>query len=223
MSDEIMLPGMEELATGVDARPGEFDMRDEKIYTAERLFKQHKRVFNSAAQLLFQNGLSERSVSAALYLSVNTVRAIRDMVIKSQSGESQAAAAAFFLRNKASRARKVLQLRALEVIQDRLEDDKKCKEIGVNELLSVIKTVDTLEGQTPEAKKNVRDGVEVGEIIDVVDVFDEAINGLNEGENPRAADSVADSAADGEFSGGPGADWDAPECSTESSSRVNFS
>lgn len=219
MSDEIMLPGMEELATGVDARPGEFDMRDEKIYTAERLFKQHQRVFQSAARLLFNNGLSERSVAAALYLSVNTVRAIRDMVLKSQSGESQAAAAALFLRNKASRSRKVLQLRALEVIQDRLEDDKKCKEIGVEELLSVIKTVDTLDGQAPEAKKNGRNDVEVGEIIDVVDVFDEALNGLNEGENPRARES----AADGRENRGPGADREAPGCSTENGSCVNFS
>ena len=215
MSDEIMLPGMEELATGVDVRPGDCDMTDEKIYTAERLFKQHKRVFQSAARLLFSNGLSERSVAAALYLSVNTVRAIRDMVLKSQSGESQAAAAALFLKNKASRSRKVLQLRALEVIQDRLEDEVKCKEIGVEALLSVIKTVDTLEGSS-ESKKN---SAENGEIIDVVDVFDEALNGLNEGENPRAVDS----AADGGFSGGPGADREAPECSTESSTRVKIS
>lgn len=215
MSDEIMLPGMEELATGVDVRPGDCDMTDEKIYTAERLFKQHKRVFQSAARLLFSNGLSERSVAAALYLSVNTVRAIRDMVLKSQSGESQAAAAALFLKNKASRSRKVLQLRALEVIQDRLEDEEKCKEIGVEALLSVIKTVDTLEGSS-ETKKN---SAENGEIIDVVDVFDEALNGLNEGENPRAVDS----AADGGVSGGPGADREAPECSTESSTRVKIS
>lgn len=215
MSDEIMLPGMEELATGVDVRPGDCDMTDEKIYTAERLFKQHQRVFQSAARLLFSNGLSERSVAAALYLSVNTVRAIRDMVLKSQSGESQAAAAALFLKNKASRSRKVLQLRALEVIQDRLEDEEKCKEIGVESLLSVIKTVDTLEGHS-ENKKN---SVDEGEIIDVVDVFDEALNGLNEGENPRARGSVAD----GGNSGGPGADRDAPECSTESSFRVKNS
>lgn len=219
MSDEIMLPGMEELATGVDVRPGDCDMTDEKIYTAERLFKQHRRVFQSAARLLFSNGLSERSVAAALYLSVNTVRAIRDMVLKSQSGESQAAAAALFLKNKASRSRKVLQLRALEVIQDRLEDEEKCKEIGVESLLSVIKTVDTLEGQTPDAKKNGRDDVEVGEIIDVVDVFDEALNGLNEGENPRARGSVAD----GGNSGGLGADRNAPECSTRSGTRVKIS
>lgn len=219
MSDEIMLPGMEELATGVDVRPGDCDMTDEKIYTAERLFKQHQRVFQSAARLLFNNGLSERSVAAALYLSVNTVRAIRDMVLKSQSGESQAAAAALFLKNKASRSRKVLQLRALEVIQDRLEDEKKCKEIGVEALLSVIKTVDTLEGPT-ETKKN---SVDEGEIIDVVDVFDEALNGLNEGENPRARESVADSAADGGNSGGPGADRKAPECSTRSGTRVKIS
>lgn len=219
MSDEIMLPGMEELATGVDVRPGDCDMTDEKIYTAERLFKQHQRVFQSAARLLFSNGLSERSVAAALYLSVNTVRAIRDMVLKSQSGESQAAAAALFLKNKASRSRKVLQLRALEVIQDRLEDEKKCKEIGVEALLSVIKTVDTLEGSS-ETKKN---SAENGEVIDIVDVFDEALNGLNEGENPRAADSVADSAADGQFPGGPGANRDAPECSTESGTRVKIS
>ena len=53
MSDEIMLPGMEELATGVDARPGEFDMRDEKIYTAERLFKQHQRVFQRKSLLMW--------------------------------------------------------------------------------------------------------------------------------------------------------------------------
>lgn len=219
MSDEIMLPGMEELATGVDVRPGDCDMTDEKIYTAERLFKQHQRVFQSAARLLFSNGLSERSVAAALYLSVNTVRAIRDMVLKSQSGESQAAAAALFLKNKASRSRKVLQLRALEVIQDRLEDEEKCKEIGVEALLSVIKTVDTLEGSS-ETKKN---SAENGEVIDIVDVFDEALNGLNEGENPRAADSVADSAADGDFSGGPGADRDAPKCSTRSGTRVKIS
>ncbi|MBR2921508.1 MAG: hypothetical protein IKC27_09170 [Kiritimatiellae bacterium] len=216
MSDkDLALPGLEALLEPVNARPGDVDMTDGKKYTAELIFKNHPNVFKSAARLLFVNGLSERSVAAALMLSVNTVRAIRNMAIES-NGRGDSAAAAFFIKSKAASARKLLQLRALEALQDRLENEKELKEIGINSLLCVIQTVDTLDGEKKDSKISAA-GNEP-EVIDV-EIFDSVLNGLSEGEKPRARGSVADGREDR----GPGAGSDAPGCSTENGCCVNFS
>lgn len=216
MSDkDLALPGLEALLEPVNARPGDVDMTDGKKYTAELIFKNHPNVFKSAARLLFVNGLSERSVAAALMLSVNTVRAIRNMAIES-NGRGDSAAAAFFIKSKAASARKLLQLRALEALQDRLENEEELKEIDINSLLCVIQTVDTLDGEKKDSKISAA-GNEP-EVVDV-EIFDSVLNGLSEEKNPRARGSVAD----GGNSGGPGADRKAPECSTRSGTRVKIS
>lgn len=207
MSESNALPGLEALLEPQNARPGDVDMSDGKVYTAEKLFKQHPLVFKSAARLLFREMLSERSVAAALMLSVNTVRAIRDMVVAGQ-GPSDAAAAAFFIKSKASSSRKLLQLRALEAIHDRIENDE-LSQISIESLLNVVKAVDTLEAPAVSTEKKTGD-----DIIDV-EAFDEVLNGLNEGGNPRAADSAAGGADD--VPRMPGADDPTgPECSTGS-------
>ena len=95
-SADVALPGLESVVMPLDVRPASKDMSDAKTFTAAVLFRDHPRVFRSACELLFRNGLSARSVAAALYLSVNTVRAIRDMVLASDGRTVDAAAAAFF-------------------------------------------------------------------------------------------------------------------------------
>lgn len=191
MADDLALPGLEALLEPVNARPADFDMTDGKKYTAEHIFKSHPNVFKAAARLLFVNGLSERSVAAALMLSVNTVRVIRNMAIES-NGRGDSAAAAFFIKSKASSARKLLQLKALEVLQDRLENDEELKEIDINSLLSVIKTVDTLDAEVKNQKISA-----VGNEPEVVDVeiFDSVLNGLSAEKNPRG-EGFADDRAD---------------------------
>lgn len=207
MSDTNALPGLEALLEPQNARPGDVDMSDGKVYTAEKLFRQHPNVFKAAARLLFRESLSERSVAATLMLSVNTVRAIRDMVVQGRVG-SEAAAAAFFIKSRAVSAKKILQLRALEEIHDRIENDS-LNQIDINTLLSVVKAVDTAEPAQPNEKKSGEEFIE-GE------AFDDVLNGLSGEEFPRAADSAAGGADDA--SRMPGADDPTgPECSTRSS------
>lgn len=190
MADDLALPGLEALLEPVNARPGDIDMTNGKKYTAEHIFRSHPNVFKSAARLLFVNGLSERSVAAALMLSVNTVRAIRNMAIES-NGRGDSAAAAFFIKSKAASARKLLQLRALEVLQDRLENDEELKEIDINSLLSVIKTVDTLDAEVKNSKISAA-GNEP-EVVDV-EIFDSVLNGLSAEKNPRGEGFAGDQA-----------------------------
>jgi hypothetical protein len=181
MSDDLALPGFESLVAPLNARPGDVDMRDQKVYTAEHIFRQHPNVFKAAARLLFVNGLSERSVAAALMLSVNSVRAIRNMALEANA-HGDSAAAAFFIKSKAAQSRKLLQIKALEAIQDRLEDAEKLKEISLAELISVVKTVDTLDGDGKTAREKVQTGD--AEVVDI-EVFDSVLDGLNAGKNPR--------------------------------------
>ena len=206
MVGDVALPGLEDALLPVDVRPGGTDMTDEKTYNASVLFRDHPRVFKSACTLLFKNGLSERSVAAALYLSVNTVRAIRDMVTTSPTTDQ--AAAAFFIKSRISNARKVAQLRALEVIEDRLENTKEVSKISVDTLLSVVSTIDKIERPTEELKKSTKDD----DVYDVsADVFDEVIDGLNK-EKKSARD---DSGVDGCKKVSESAAGDAAKCSTE--------
>lgn len=188
MSDDLALPGFESLVAPLNARPGDVDMRDQKVYTAEHIFRQHPNVFKSAARLLFVNGLSERSVAAALMLSVNSVRAIRNMALEANA-HGDSAAAAFYIKSKAAQSRKLLQIKALEAIQDRLEDAEKLKEISLAELISVVKTVDTLDGDGKTAREKVQ--TSDAEVVDI-EVFDSVLDGLNAGKNPRGEESAAD-------------------------------
>lgn len=168
---ELMLPGLEQLALPTDCRPADADMSDERVYTARVLFRDHPRVFKAAARLLFREGLSERSTAAVLALSVNTVRAIRDMIATSQAGD-EAARVLFSIQKRTRMARKLVQLRALEIIGDKMEADG--SEIPVDTLISVIKLADAVESMTAStAPKKAA----VDEVIDV-DCFDSAVDRL---------------------------------------------
>jgi hypothetical protein len=176
----------------LDVRPASEDMSDAKTFTAAVLFRDHPRVFRSACELLFRNGLSARSVAAALYLSVNTVRAIRDMVLASDGRTVDAAAAAFFVKSRVSQARRIVQLRALEAVEDKLNDAAELKAISVDTLISAVKSIDEIERQDSGGKPDTRKD----EIIDLdVDAFDAALDGLN-GEKKCAREDGRDSAAD---------------------------
>lgn len=207
---DVALPGLEAALLPMDARPADGDMSDEKVYTAGVLFRDHPRVFKSAVNLLFRNGLSERSVAAALYLSTNTVRAIRDMVTGMHGRTSDPAAAAFFIKSRVSNSRKTLQLRVLEVLADRLDDPDERKKITVESLLEVVKTVEELE-RPSQAEKNPAKEHEVYDLD--ADAFDEVMDGLNpekksaHEECPAAGPDAVDPALDP-------VDETGPECST---------
>lgn len=197
----VALPGLESVVMPLDVRPADADMSDAKTFTAAVLFRDHPRVFRSACELLFRNGLSVRSVSAALYLSVNTVRAIRDMVLASDGRTVDAAAAAFFVKSRVSQARRIVQLRALEAVEDKLNDIDELKKTSIDTLISAVKSIEEIE-KAEESKKpeKIND-----EIIDVdVDAFDSVLDGLNSEKkcaredglesSEDGADSVADAA-----------------------------
>lgn len=191
-SADVALPGLESVVMPLDVRPASEDMSDAKTFTAAVLFRDHPRVFRSACELLFRNGLSARSVAAALYLSVNTVRAIRDMVLTSDGRTVDAAAAAFFVKSRVSQARKIVQLRALEAVEDKLNDAEELKKISVDTLISAVESIEEIERQDSAGKPDARKD----EIIDLdVDAFDAALDGLN-GEKKSAREDGCDSVAD---------------------------
>ena len=191
-SADVALPGLESVVMPLDVRPASEDMSDAKTFTAAVLFRDHPRVFRSACELLFRNGLSARSVAAALYLSVNTVRAIRDMVLASDGPTVDAAAAAFFVKSRVSQARRIIQLRALEAVEDKLNDIEELKKTSIDTLVSAVKSIEELERQDSAGKPDARKD----EIIDLdVDAFDAALDGLN-GEKKSAREDGRDSAAD---------------------------
>ena len=194
---EVGLPGLEDALTPMDMRPAGVDMSDEKVYTAALLFRDHPRVFKSACNLLFKNGLSERSVAAALYLSVNTVRAIRDMVTSASANATDSEAAAFFIKSRIRNSRRLVQLRALEALEDKLTDERKVEELKVDTLLSAIKTIQELEKpveEKPEEKPTKKEA----EIYDInADQFDDVLNGLNEEKKSARGDAVPGDDAEG--------------------------
>ena len=197
-SEAVALPGLESVAMPLDLRPGDRDMTDGQVFTAAVIFRDHPRVFRSACELMFRNGLSIRSVAAALYLSVNTVRAIRDMAITSHGQSQDAAAAAFFVKSRVAQTRRIVQLRALEAVEDKLNDPLELKGISIDTLISAVKSIEEIE-KAEESKKPEKIS---DEIIDVdVDAFDSVLDGLTaekksageDGQN--SGEDVQDSAA----------------------------
>lgn len=159
------LPGFDFVET--PARPGEGDFSDDAKYTGEVLFVRHPDVFKAVAAAFFIDGLSIRAVAARYKVSVNTVRAIRDMAI--DSATTNAGRVAFFIKSKADQLQRTIRTRSLEVIYDRLVDPKKSQEIPIDTLMQLAKLNDESKSTTSPTP---------GEIIDV-DSFDEVINGLN--------------------------------------------
>lgn len=177
------LPGFEFTVT--PARPGEMDMSDAKRYTGEIVFRDHPDVFRAVAAALFMDGLSVRSTAARYRVSVNTVRAIRDMAI--EGATSDAGRAAFFIRSKADRLQGIIRTRALEVLYDRLTDPAQASEIPVDTLMRMAELGVPADGgsKTPAAPGHE-------DVIDV-DCFDDLINGLDATEkNSRGQSDDAD-------------------------------
>lgn len=161
-----VLPGFE--STVVSARPGEHDLSDGKRYTGEVLFRDHPDVFKAVAAAFFLDGLSVRATAARYRVSVNTVRAIRDMAL--EGATSDAGRAAFFILNKAERLQGIVRTRALEAIYDRLANPAEAAKLTVDTLLQLahLGTESKKESTVPAS----------AEVIDV-DEFDDMLNGLD--------------------------------------------
>ena len=110
------------------------------------------------------DGLSIRAVAARYRVSVNTVRAIRDMAIA--SARTDAERAALFIKSKADRLRGIIRNRALEVLYDRLADPKTAADVSVDTLLRIAE----IECPAKEGSKTTIPAS--AEIIDI-DEFDD--------------------------------------------------
>ncbi len=191
---EDALPGLETAIEPLAARPGDIDMTDASRYTATVLFNKHRRVFDAVCKALFNGGLSDRMTASILSVSVNTVRAIRDMVLASikETNASPAAARAFFYKTKSRHAKRVIQLKALEEVSDRMENPDYLKSLSISELLSISDRVDTLNEDSSEAKESKSSKDIVVEITE----FEDVVNGLTSekksaGEEPGENETTA--------------------------------
>lgn len=198
------LPGFEDTIT--PRRPGEADLSDEKRYTGEVLYREHPDVFKAVAAAFFIDGLSIRATAARYRVSVNTVRAIRDMALESAS--TDAGRAVLFIKAKADRLKGIVRTRALEVIYDRLSDPKTAAEVSVDTLMKIAEI-----GQNDgDVKKSIVPAS--AEVIDV-DEFDDVMNGLEREKNSARTD--------GEESAGGNGESEGAECSTDNTSKGSSS
>ena len=196
------LPGFEDTIT--PRRPGEADLSDEKRYTGEVLYREHPGVFKAVAAAFFIDGLSIRATAARYRVSVNTVRAIRDMALESAS--TDAGRAVLFIKAKADRLKGIVRTRALEVIYDRLTDPEKAAEVSVDTLMKIAEI-----GQNNEDGKKTTVPASA-EVIDV-DEFDDVMNGLEREKISARTDGEESAGGNGESAGKDGA-----ECSTDNTS-----
>ena len=176
-----VLPGFEFVMDS--SRPGERDLSDGTVYTGEVLFRRHPDVFKAVAVAFFIDGLSIRAVAARFRVSVNTVRAIRDMVL--EDANTDAKRAAFFIKSKADKLRGLIRTRSLEVIYDRLSDPKSAADIPLDTLIELCQRIDLGDHQKDHNN---------AEIIDAEE-FDDILNGL-EGEEKNARDESAEFSED---------------------------
>ncbi len=192
------LPGFEDTIT--PRRPGDVDLSDEKRYTGEVLYREHPDVFKAVAAAFFMDRLSIRATAARFRVSVNTVRAIRDMALESASTDAQRAV--LFIKAKADRLKGIVRTRALEVIYDRLSNPKSAANIPVDTLMRIAE----LSQNADDGKKSTVPAAD--EVIDV-DEFDDIMDGLEREKNFARTDG------EGLASEGAG---NARECSTGNSS-----
>lgn len=195
------LPGMEEIVSPIGVRPGEMDLSDARRYTGEVLYRDHPDVFRAVAAALFLDGLSQRACAARYRVSVNTVRAIRDMAL--EAAPTEAGRAALFIKSRADKMRGIIRARALDVLLDRLTDEDEARKISVDTLVQLSKL-----GQDEPAKQPAKSGGSEPEVIDV-DEFDAMLDGLDSGKK-SAGESVP---GDGRSAADPCAETGA-ECST---------
>lgn len=200
----IALPGFEDTIT--PRRPGEADLSDEKRYTGEVLYREHPGVFKAVAAAFFIDGLSIRATAARYRVSVNTVRAIRDMALESAATDAERAV--LFIKAKADRLKGIVRTRALEVIYDRLSDPKTAAKVSVDTLMKIAE----ISQNDGDAKKSTVPAS--AEVIDV-DEFDDVMNGL-EREKISAR-------TDGEESAGGNGENEGAECSTDNTSKGSSS
>ena len=169
MSTEVALPGMEALVESTHGRPGDQDLSDAKRYTGEVLYRDHPDVFRAVAAAFFIDKLPVRTIAARYKVSVNTIRAIRDMALESPA--TDAARAAFFAKSQAEKLQGMIRTRALEAILDRLTDPEEVKKLGVDTLTELAKF------GVQEQQGKARPYSTEPEVIDV-DAFDAVMNGL---------------------------------------------
>lgn len=173
-----VLPGFE--GTVVSCRPGEQDLSDEQRFTGEVLFRDHPNVFKAVAAAFFMDGLSIRACAARFRVSVNTVRAIRDMALESTS--SEAGRAAFFIKSKAERLKGLIHTRALEAIYDRLTSHASVSAIPIDTLIQIAEKYASERPETNKPSAN-----DSGEVINI-DEFEDVLNGLDGEKNSAQAE-----------------------------------
>ena len=188
MTDDLTdaLPGMESIVPVSD----DVDMSDAKRFTAEVLLRDHPEKFRRICIDLFQAGESDAMVSMKEKVSRNTIKAIRDSVLMGGNDKTKIAAAAFFIKTRASNSRRLLQFRAIEALRERLEDKGTLDDLSVEQLMRIADFCDEKDQTTDNSKSSGKRPAY--DVIDVesVDTFDAVINGLD-GEKKRARDDVS--------------------------------
>ena len=179
MSEDLSsaLPGFEELVQPKTDRGGSIDLRAAK-YTALTVMRDYPGTFRAAARALFKYNLPNRVVRDLFHMNGETVKGIRDLVMRSAAGSTRGD---FLTKCRAASSKNLVILRLLDVLQEKLEDPDVVADMKPSEILSLL---DRMEPHTP-AKKERDDG-----IIDIVPEratvsFDDVIDGLA-AENPRA-------------------------------------
>ena len=187
MTDDLTdaLPGMESIVPVSD----DVDMSDAKRFTAEVLLRDHPEKFRRICIDLFQAGESDAMVSMKERVSRNTIKAIRDSVLMGGNDKTKIAAAAFFIKTRASNSRRLLQFRAIEALRERLENKGTLDDLTVEQLMRIADFCDEKEQGNDGSKTSSKSTS--ADVIDVenVDTFDAVINGLD-GEKKRAQDDA---------------------------------
>lgn len=208
MGEEIALPGFEGMVLPDTDRAGSQDFSDPKKYTGLAIRRDYPRTFKSVVRALFYYKLSVRTCCDLFNMNSQCVSAIRDMVIAEAGSDARAA----FLINSRQRSQRDLVItRLVEAIAEKLDDAETVKEMGIDELSSILTR---LEGAKParngtDAPKSDGKGKDK-DVIDV-DAFDAALDGLDQ-EKKSAPSSDVD--ADG-----PEAVEVSSKCSTTSDEK----
>lgn len=188
MTDDLTdaLPGMESIVPVSD----DVDMSDAKRFTAEVLLRDHPEKFRRICIDLFQAGESDAMVSMKEKVSRNTIKAIRDSVLMGGNDKTKIAAAAFFIKTRASNSRRLLQFRAIEALRERIENKGTLDDLSIEQLMRIADFCDEKDQTTDSSKSSGKRSAD--DVIDVesVDTFDAVINGLD-GEKKRARDDAA--------------------------------
>lgn len=183
MSEQSALPGMEQF---LPDKIGAADLRDEKSYTAGVLLKNYPAVAMSIVKAL-EYGIPVSAIADIWQVSKRTVAALRDL----------RSARPFFVSNRKRTLRGMVELKALETLNDKLDKG----EVGMGELMKLSGLKDSAkepEGSTDKPVKKVAD--DEGEVID----YDELMDWLRAGKNFAQAGVGSDEGSEGKCSTGSG-------------------